>query len=95
MRDDMGISDDLEAGRLNYVAFKPIKEPSIEVIHAGGNDVDRAQDYKSRLMGLLTEVATVMSEAKSNGMTVQFSMSPPDAFGRFSVTMLEISKKLA
>ena len=69
--------------------------PPLTLASVGTTDADRAKDYHSRLMGILSNAAAVMTEAKANGMTISFAMSPADAFGRFGVAMLEISKKLA
>jgi hypothetical protein len=68
---------------------------SVTPITAGRTEAQIAADYRARTLELLEQLVNVITEArKDHSLTISFSISPPDAFGRCSIGMLEISKKL-
>lgn len=58
-------------------------------------DAERAEKLRDEIGGLLAQISDKMTEAKRHGLTVAFQIAGPDAFGRFSIAVLDITKKLA
>lgn len=71
-----------------------IERVRTKVTSIGKSDADKATDYRDRMMSALITVTGIIDEAKKNGMRVAFQLSPPDAFGRSHVAVLEILKEL-
>lgn len=67
----------------------------ISVIESGPSDAERAEQYRDKIGALLSQITDTMTEAKRHGLTVAFAIGTADAFGRFQIASLEISKKLA
>lgn len=64
-------------------------------ISAGRSEVQIASDYRAKTLALLEEMVTVITEArKDHNMIIAFQISGADSFGRSSITMLEVTKKL-
>jgi hypothetical protein len=64
-------------------------------ISAGRTEAQIAADYRAKALTLLEELAGLLTEArKDHGMTITFQISGADAFGRSSISMLEVAKKL-
>jgi hypothetical protein len=59
------------------------------------SDQEKADKYRAEVADLLEKITDCMGRAKKDGLTVNFQLGPADAFGRFGIAMLEISKKLA
>lgn len=76
----------LPAGTIprEVVAFPPV-----------ASDAERAEQYRDKIGALLSQITDTMTEAKRHGLTVAFAIGTADAFGRFQIASLEISKKLA
>jgi hypothetical protein len=64
-------------------------------ITAGRSEAQVAKEYRERALAQLEALADLLTEAKrDHGLTVTFQLSGADSFGRTSIAMLEISKKL-
>lgn len=61
----------------------------------GLSDLERAEQYRDKIGALLSQITDTMTDAKRHGLTVAFAIGTADAFGRFQIASLEISKKLA
>lgn len=68
---------------------------NLRAIESGPSDIERAEQYRDDIGALLAKIADKMTEAKRHGLTVSFAIGTADAFGRFQIASLEISKKLA
>lgn len=80
------MSDDADAGM-------PYPHDNL-ISFAGKNDPELAKEYRERMIEVLQPILTILDEAKKHRMRVGFQLSPPDAFGRHHVAMLEILKEL-
>ena len=60
----------------------------------GPTDQEQAIVFRDRITKPLDEVMMIINEARNKGMIINFQIGPPDAFGRQSLVLLEITKKL-
>lgn len=64
-------------------------------ITAGRTEEQIAKEIREDLQGRLEAVSEIMTKAKrEHGFTISFGFTPPDSFGRISLAVLEITKKL-
>lgn len=64
-------------------------------IGQGRSEAQIAAEYRARTLKMLEEIANLLTEArKEHSMTISFQIGGPDSFGRYALTMLEVTKKL-
>lgn len=66
---------------------------NVSSIAAGKTDKQRADEIKARLRPILEQACVILAEAQADGLKVTFGVGP-DAFGRQSVTSLDVVKPL-
>lgn len=67
----------------------------IKSITEGRTEAQIAADYRERAIAVLDPMIALINEARrEHGMIIQFQISQPDGFGRQSLALLEIMKKL-
>lgn len=68
---------------------------TVTPITSGRTEEQIAKDFREDLLDRLNALADLMSRARrEHGFTVNFGFNPPDSFGRVSLAVLEITKKL-
>lgn len=88
---DNGLSDE----QLDKMLAAQKHERNITPITVGRTEEQIAKEIREDLQGRLEAVSEIMTRAKREyGFTINFGFSPPDSFGRVSLAVLEITKKL-
>jgi len=68
---------------------------AVTPISAGRTEEQIAKEMRDDLQSRLEAIGEIMTKAKrEHGFTVSFGFSPLDSFGRVTLAVLEISKKL-
>lgn len=75
--------------------IKREEDAKVVPITAGRNEQDIAQELRADLQARLETIGEIMTKARrEHGLIIAFQFSLPDAFGRQSLAVLEITKKL-
>lgn len=87
---------DTDMDKIGYdLTTQAERAAKITPITAGRAEEQIAKEIRDDLHARLEAISEILTRVKrEHGFTVSFGFTPPDSFGRISLAVLEITKKL-